>query len=660
MRRALTVGLLSGAFILALAPAAGAHALVRRSDPANGAVLRTSPAQVVITFTESPDPKLSFIHVVNAAGQDVGKAPSGPVPGAPLQLQVVLRPSLPDGVYTITWRTVSRVDGHVTGGSLTFGVGVTPTKEGSTSVIVPTTPSPPPLSVIGRWMFYWGLAVLLGAAAFGLLVRDGLAAGGRFLLGAAWALAAGGLVAMILSESSTVGVPVARLLGTSTGSHFIDRAMALGVLGVATLGYAIRPGRLVLAAQGAAAAGAMLIHVRAGHAGVSGSFSGFNVAVQWFHVLAVGVWIGGLVWLLLGLRTLRGPERAGMARRFSWMAGWALGLVAVTGLSRALDEVGWPGHWNRLFDTSFGITVLIKVGLFGALVSLGALNRYRNVPRVDTPNPGIGPLRLTVRAEVAIAALILAATAVLSELPPSATVAAAAAKPKPPEGLVLVGTDFATTVRVRLTVTPGMVGPNRFAARVEDFDTGRAAPARSVALTFSLPSQPNIGTPTLPLEQQAAGLWTARSTILSMYGTWDLEVLVQEAQQAVTVPLRLTPRLPPENITVAAASGQPTLYTIALSGRDSLQAYVDPGAAGNNTVHFTFFQPSGDELPISSATALSVPPGGPAQPMPLIRFDAGHFVANTSLSSGRWRFVISAVTKEGTVFTAYFDQTIPT
>jgi copper transport protein len=660
VRRALAVALLAIGCTLALALPAHAHALVRSSDPPNGAELGRPPARVVITFTELPDPKLSFIHVLNAGGQEVTSGSSGPVPGNPLQLQAPLKASLPSGVYTITWRTVSRVDGHVTGGSLSFGVGVTPPSGGGTTTSTPSTPSPPPLSVAGRWMFYWGLAVLVGAVGVGLFVSFPLAPGWRPLLGAAWVVAAGGLVAMILSEASTVGVSVPHLFGTSTGHQFLARGIAVGLVGTMAVAVALRPARGTLAALGVATAGAMLIHVMAGHAGASGRLEWFNVAVQWVHVLAVGIWIGGLIWLLLGLRTLPAPGRGAMVRRFSWMAGWALALVAVTGLSRALDEVGWPDHWNRLFDTSFGITVLVKMGLFSGLVTLGAINRYRNVPRADAANPGTRHLRLAVGAEVALASLILAATGVMSELPPSASVAAAATSPKPPAQVVLTGSDFATTVRVRLAIAPGMVGPNRFSATVEDFDTGAAAPARSVALTFSLPSQPNLGTPTVPLQHQRSGMWTAQATTLSMYGTWNVEVLVQEANGSVTVPLHLTPRLPPEIISVSSAAGQPTLYTITLPRQDSLQTYVDPGKAGKNVVHFTFFQASGNELPISSATAMSIPPGGSVQPMPLIRFDRGHFAANTSLSAGRWRFVIEAATAQGASFTAYFDQTIPT
>jgi nitrogen fixation protein FixH len=116
--------------------------------------------------------------------------------------------------------------------------------------------------------------------------------------------------------------------------------------------------------------------------------------------------------------------------------------------------------------------------------------------------------------------------------------------------------------------------------------------------------------------------------------------------------------MPPEQIQVSKAPGQPTLYTIALAGGASLQTYVDPGSVGNNTVHFTFFRASGNEQPISSASATAVTPSGSPEDLPLIRFDAGHFVANTKLAAGQWRFRIQATSRSGTVYDAYFQQRI--
>src|SRR5207249_2807021 len=135
--------------------------------------------------------------------------------------------------------------------------------------------------------------------------------------------------------------------------------------------------------------------------------------------------------------------------------------VGVTGVLRALSEVGWPGAWRRLYDTSFGVTLLIKVGVFAGLVALGARNRYVNVPGIATGTRSLASLRRTVGAELVLAAGILAVTGVLTQLPPASSMAAAARRPVPQQ-VVVTGNDFATSVRVRLVVTPGTVGPNAF------------------------------------------------------------------------------------------------------------------------------------------------------------------------------------------------------
>jgi copper transport protein len=659
-KRAASGLLLAGAIVVVLAGSASAHALIRSSDPASGAILQTAPTQVVVTFTEPPDPSLSFLHVLNSPGQSVTAGSSGPVPGNPLQLRVALKP-LPNGVYTVVWRTVSEVDGHVTGNSFPFGVGVSSIPSSHpTSVQTPGTPSPRPLMVAGRWAFYWGLALLFGLTVVEPLVLRAPPPGWRALLVAGLALAVVGLGAMVLAEKQAVGVSLGTLLRSSAGRAYRDRAISLGAVAVAGILVLARHRVWTLAVLGAATAGAMLVHAHGGHAAATGSLSWFNVGVQWLHLLAVGIWIGGLAWLLLGLIRAPTDTRRVLGTLFARVAAVALGVVAVTGLSRALDEVGWPQHWGRLFTTGFGLTVLIKVGLFCVLVTLGAINHYVNVPAVAAGRKDPRVLRRTVTAEVTIAALILAATGVLSSLPPSASVAAAAARPASLQRVEVIGHDFASSVYVRLTVTPGTVGPNTFTADIRDFDTNQPVAATGVTLTFALPGRPELGTPSVTMHAAGPGLWTAQALTLSTFGRWNLTVLVQEATNAVAVPLQVTPRLAPETVASNSASGQPTLYTITFSGNDgSLQTYIDPGSAGANTVHFTFFTPSGSEQPITMASATSLSPAGQFAEIPLTRFDPGHFVANTQLAAGKWTFLINATTPDGRTLFGYFTQEVP-
>jgi copper transport protein len=658
MRRAAPVALFVWALIALSPSGAEAHALVRASDPPADAILDQAPKQVTITFTERPDPALSIIRVLDAQGKDQAQGKAAPVPGQPLQLRVTVKPQA-KGVYTVTWRVVSKVDGHVTAGSFSFGVGVSPAGHvlPPGSAAPPSTPSPTPLAAAGRWGLYAGLALLVGAGAVSLLVFQGKVPRPR-LVAAAWALGVAGLAAMVVAERATVGVSFGQLLRSATGRELVWQAIGLGIAGLAVLRLAVRRSTRAMVAVTTAAAGTMLLHARAGHAAASGHLAWLDVLVQWLHLLSVGVWVGGLVWLLVWTRNRDGVDLGVAVKRFSILAGIALAVVAATGLQRAISEVGGPTAWGRLFHTSFGVTLLIKVALFAGLVSLGARNRYVNVPRVSRDPGGMPSLRRAVGAEVLIAAGILGVTGVLTQLPPPATVAVSV-RPQAAQGVVVSGSDFATTVRIKLIVTPGTVGPNRFEARVTDFDTRRPVPATAVQLQFSLPGRPDIGTPKLDLDQAAPGVWTGQGTVLSMDGRWDVTVLVQEATGAVTVPLQLETRLPPEQIQVLpGSSGQPTIYTITLAGGVSLQTYVDPGTVGNDVVHFTFFQASGKELPIASASALATPPTGATTDLPLIRFDAGHFVANTTLTAGRWRFQITATTRDGTTYSAYFVQDI--
>ena len=97
--------------------------------------------------------------------------------------------------------------------------------------------------------------------------------------------------------------------------------------------------------------------------------------------------------------------------------------------------------------------------------------------------------------------------------------------------MVVAGADYATTVKVSLSVTPGTVGANSFVAQVTDYASGRAAAASGVQLEFSLPSHPSVGPSTLVLKQAADGTWRGSGLELSVAGDWTCDVVVQGARQ---------------------------------------------------------------------------------------------------------------------------------
>jgi copper transport protein len=283
----------------------------------------------------------------------------------------------------------------------------------------------------------------------------------------------------------------------------------------------------------------MLIHALAGHAAGPSSLRALNLLAQWVHLLAVGVWIGGLAWLLAGLRqhALAGSARQ-VVVRFSKLAGISLAVVVATGVARTVDELG---GWARLADSGFGRALDLKLVLFAGLVALGAVNRYRLVPLFNAGGRrrATSRMRRSVGGELGLAAGVLAAAALMSQLAPGEPAGPARPAPAAPPVLAASGADWATTVRVTLTVTPGAAGPNRFTATVADFDSGTILPVDRVELSGTPVSHPDLGTARLELTETADGRWLGEGRMLSMAGRWELTTTIQHPTGGITVPLAL-------------------------------------------------------------------------------------------------------------------------
>ena len=247
-RRSVASGLALVATLL-LAGSATAHALPQSSDPSAGADLATAPTAVTITFGERPDPKLSTIKVLDTSGNVVSTGPTTAVAADPLKLTVSLQPLSP-GVYTVAWRTVSAVDGHLATGSFAFGVGVTPSPAGAGASGGQGTTSggtgPTPGAIAGRWLLFLGLLGLLGAATFGIIIAIPSTTVYRRLLPLAWFLAAAGTGIVIAVEVADFGAPLDQIMGSSIGSGILLRGVPLLVAGIGVVLARRRPGAAAL------------------------------------------------------------------------------------------------------------------------------------------------------------------------------------------------------------------------------------------------------------------------------------------------------------------------------------------------------------------------------------------------------------------------------
>ena len=133
------------------------------------------------------------------------------------------------------------------------------------------------------------------------------------------------------------------------------------------------------------------------------------------HELAAGFWIGGLPFLVVGLFQAKDLDtRWYVAERFSRTAVWSVGALAASGL---VMNILYIGSWGGILGTAYGIMVLAKATMLGALLVLGGVNFWllRNFPK-DRVMPRLRPL---IEAEVGIGITVILAAASLTSQPPA-------------------------------------------------------------------------------------------------------------------------------------------------------------------------------------------------------------------------------------------------
>ena len=611
----------------ALPASVAAHARLRATVPAAGATLGTAPAGVTLTFSEKPDLRLTSIKVLDGSGTDHAAGPVEAAPDPPLSVRVPIG-DLPDGGYTVSWRAVSAVDGHISAGSFVFGVGAPPPTSSPGTAVPEVAESGSPPAIGARWILYVGLLLLIGAAWVALAVARGPRSDLLAMAAVGWVLTAIGSVGVVAVQWIETGAPLETLPATSLGIAALLRVGALGLVALVLAGLAAVPrlaGARGWVAVGVAAAVTLLVDVVTGHAAAEPTWFA-QVPAQWGHGLGASAWLGGLGGLLVVLRTTPPEERLSTARRYSGWAAVALAVVAVTGAARAFAAVG---TLDNLVKTDYGRVVLAKAGLLLVLAALGATNRYwilRAAARVSRLLPRIAS------AELGIAAAVLGLSAMLVNLSPPA---AATAPPSPvAQPVVAAGHDFGTSMRARLVVTPGAAGANAFDLAIADYDSGAPVGATAVSLRFELASLTGVAASTLDLPRTAAGHFAGTGPNLSIDGIWRVTATVTVPGGGVSVPIVLATRVADRPVQQLASPGVPTIYQVDLGAIGSAQVYLDPGGPGTNDLHVTFFDAAGNEQPILTATVGVFPTRGDGAVLEPRMLEPGHFVSSIDAVAG--------------------------
>jgi copper transport protein len=454
--------------VLAVPVALLAHAHLERSEPSSRDRLTAPPTAIRLWFSERPELGFTRVRLLAADSSEIALGAVARMTGEPMGVSLPIPTTLPAGTYTVLWRTAA-ADGHATTGSYRFDVVAAPA---TAARVVDTTPNTSRsnalvhadstaesltslnASAATRWLEFMAMLAVIGGVAFQLVVlpRAQTAMAGALsmetryeLSDSARRLAQSALILLLVTAASrfysearaVLGperamdrVALRMVLGTSWGTGWL-----IGVIGVLVTALGILVVRRLRADAGwlVAALGALGIGVApalTGHASVTRPV-GLSIVLDAAHVLAACAWVGTLLTLLFTAVPLvrGGPSREGigsgplvasLVRAFHPIALTCAAIVIASGLLSAWLRLPTV---TSLWTSSYGKVLLLKLALVAVVVILGARNWRRVMPTLGD-DASARRITRTAGAELTMAALVLAVTAVLvSTSPPDRALA---------------------------------------------------------------------------------------------------------------------------------------------------------------------------------------------------------------------------------------------
>jgi copper transport protein len=586
----------AAAFVLGLFPnLASAHAQFVRSNPSANSSLPAGkpPVQVQIWFSEQIEPNFSKIEVFDKDGKKVDKNDSQVPPGDSYSVAVTLPLTLPDGAYTVSYRNVSKEDGHSVKGNFSFLVGAGALPSTAVSLLdgatAPDESNFTIWSVVMRWVNYLGMAGLVGGLVFLLLVwrpsakraekRVGAELGEATqkvelrtytLIGYSLGILGLGWFGFVIYQATVAGncypweifnnsVITNLLINSRLGNIWLVRLdiILVGVLvwAFGRGGNAKTPPEIELvdntvlrswALWGLLGLGVAVMGTTAltSHAAAS-TTSWLLVPTDVLHLISTGFWVGGLFYLVLALpialKTLvpgtgdRTRLLAVLIPNFSFIAILSVGLLLTTGTLQAAFHLG---SLDAFFSSGYGLALFIKLCLLVPLLLLGAFNLLRISPRLlkasrsTNENTGAGSLVAGKLQQIFRRSVRVEMVVMVALL---LAVGALTSFGPPQQDNTRTGTLFTVTgqmgdLKYTLAISPMIVGENIFELEVKDAAGKPVENASNVYMRFTHTVM-DMGLQELELKALSGrpGRYSGVGTYFSMTGDWEIQLLIRRA-----------------------------------------------------------------------------------------------------------------------------------
>ncbi|MBD0380037.1 copper resistance CopC/CopD family protein [Paenibacillus sedimenti] len=529
LRPAVLLFMLAAAMICSvIAPQqASAHASLVQATPEADSKLQESPAAVTITFNERLDEGLYYIKVFDHTGDEVTRNKAqmnAEQTGIELKL-----PKLQEGVYLISYHVIS-ADGHPVGGSYPITIGNPPQEDAldlPRASISHQHGGAGPLSTkemlqyAFRGAWYLMVLALAGWVCWlrlpghnGAEVRKSLAS---------WTLNI--QRAQLLALLLLIFTHIEDLLGGG-GAEEIWKLFSATNVGISWLLL------LALSFIGFVLVGrfvwldilwALCLLAAKSFSGHAASFSpaGVTVGLDFIHLAAAALWVGGLV--LLMVKWSQHQEIGSFMRTFSNMALISILVLTITG---SVSVLIFLPNLKYLLYGSWGIVLLLKIGAVLLVVVIGFVLRTFIRKKKEQQS------HLWLKIDLTFMVIIMLLVGILTYVAPI------------PANTPLTWHQMGEKVHVSADITPKVQGTNTFVAKV--WLPEQAGTPKQVLMILRYQDDEEIAPISVPIvpfedktQEESYGFkkysYKVSGAYLPFRGNWDLEMRVMDKEDNETV-----------------------------------------------------------------------------------------------------------------------------
>ncbi|HYP59585.1 MAG TPA: copper resistance protein CopC, partial [Thermomicrobiales bacterium] len=542
------LGLLLGLIIAGGRPdQAAAHATLGSSDPPANEILSRSPGRVDLRFTEPVEEIYTKIILVDQNGAEIPGTSTVVDPGDATIARMVIPDDLPRGTYSVVWRTLSAADGHRFSGYFAFTIG----SSSDVQTVIPPSFSDsggPPfwVEVLSRWFAFLTMSLLTGLWLTWVAVirpalapvwqvgptvvtrvrRYALVAGLLYLVGSIGALL---VQASGQSDGDLMGAINDTLVDTRWGRIWTLRLIVGALTTVAFLAAAWWwPRRRLLTLGGLLVLSALvpLPHALISHASAQNAGRGEAIFADYVHLLAMGLWIGGLGVIAATLTASGdlGPDgrKAFLVRlmpRFSAIAMTCWAALGLTGLYSGYLQIG---SWSGLTDTPYGRALIYKLAILAAVLIVASINLLIVTRKIGTASTETAPgwwrrFALLIALELIGVVAVLIFVGRMTSMEPARPILAE--RENQQSIAFTIGERSAT-----LSMAPGTAGPNHFRLDIG----GDPLPAKTEVSILLAPPVDMAGQKSVDLQRTTGNTFEAHSAEMSVVGDWGMTLTVSQ------------------------------------------------------------------------------------------------------------------------------------